>query len=381
MYHTKPHINELLFHYFRNKELDEFYASVALKSLAESFIGIFVPIYLFTLGFSIASIAVYYIVYFTTVSLFMPVSMWLNSKIGIKKVMALGIFTLLAYFMLLNGLNGTMSYLPVALTCGISVSLYFSSYHIEFSKFCDRKEEATEISMVKIMTLAATSIGPVIGAFLITGMSFSFLFLIVSVILIFSLFPLFLTKDVVIKSPDFSLRRIIGIDSKGKALAYQASGILNIVSGVFWPLFIFMVLKEIVSLGIIVSLTSILMLVFIFAIGKLADKRKNDVIGAGMLFGSFSWITRLMFLSPLGIFFNNFYSSLSSLTIEIPFSKMIYQKAKKSRDIGDYFLFREFNLCIGRAVILAVIFFTGGMVEVFIASFFITFLFTPLLRE
>ena len=51
MINIEHQLNELLHHYFKNKELDELYVSVALKALAVSFIQVFVPIYLYKLGF------------------------------------------------------------------------------------------------------------------------------------------------------------------------------------------------------------------------------------------------------------------------------------------------------------------------------------------
>ena len=53
MFHENIHAHGLLHYYFKNKQIDGLYGSVALRSFAESFIAIFVPIYLLGLGFSI----------------------------------------------------------------------------------------------------------------------------------------------------------------------------------------------------------------------------------------------------------------------------------------------------------------------------------------
>jgi len=308
--------------------------------------------------------------------------MRLNAIFGLKKVLSLGTLVLAVYYLLLNQLgNGSIHFLLVALTFGISVALYYSAFHIEFSKVSDKKKEATEYAIIQILTKGAAALGPLVGAIFISKVSFGFLFSIVSGLLILSVIPLFLTKDQKIDMPKISLRKILYGDSRIKAICYQANGVLNITSGVFWPLFIFLTLKTIVSLGIIVSLTSLITLFFIFLIGKLSDKHKRRMLKLGIVTHAFSWISRLFFLSPIGVFFNNLYGSLSLLAIDIPFSKFLYEGSKKSKDIADYFLFRSLNLGVGRAIVLLIAFFSGSLYWTFILSFFATFGYSVLLKK
>ncbi len=54
-------------HYVRfllSKELNAFYVSIVLRSLAFSMVGIFVPLYLYKeLGYGLSSIVFYYLIY------------------------------------------------------------------------------------------------------------------------------------------------------------------------------------------------------------------------------------------------------------------------------------------------------------------------------
>lgn len=379
MLNIEHQLNGLLHHYFKNKELDELYISVALKSLAISFIQIFIPIYLYKAGFDISEIALYYLVYFLSVSLLEPFCMKLISVVGIKKVMSIGTFVLAIYYMLLNYL-ADINYLIIALTFGISVALYYSAFHIEFSRSSDHNKEASEMSMLRTIINGATTLGPLIGAIFVSEISFSILFIVVSSLLVLSIVPLFFSEDRKIPTPKISLKNIFSSDRKEKAVAYWASGVMNIASGIFWPLFIFITLDKIFSVGLIISLTSVFMIFFMLIIGKITDKNKKKVLKAGIFTHSLSWISRLLFITPLGVFINNFYSSLTYLAIDIPFSKFIYEESKKKKDIADYFLFREFNLDIGRIAILLVAIFTGSIYWVFILSFFVTYAYSPLAR-
>lgn len=378
MLHMEHQLNSLLHYYFKNKELDELYVSVALKALAVSFIQVFVPIFLYKLGYGIQAIGWYYLVYFFVVVILQPFCMKLNSILGVKKVLSIGTILLALYYYLLNVLSsGNIHYLLVAATFGISVSMYYAAFHIEFARNSDKKKEASEFSMIRI----ATTLGPLLGALFIDNISFNLLFLLVSGLLILSIVPLFMTKDKKLKKQKLSLKGILGADTWRKGIAYQASGILNISSGVFWPLFIFLTLETVLSLGAIITLTSILMVVFLIMIGRLSDKHKDKVLVFGIISHSFSWISRLSFLSPFGVFLNNFYASITYLAVDLPFAKCIYEGSRSKKNIMEYFLFREVNLELGRIVILLLAILTGSIYWIFVASFFATFLNFVLLKE
>ena len=382
MFHIHDYLHGPISHYFKNKEMDELYVSIGIKALAQSIIQIFIPIYLYKLGFSISTIALYYIIFFTSITFFMYFSMRLNYHLGLKKVLSLGTFVLIGYYFLLDQLSkGNIHYSIVAITLGLSMAIYYSSFHIYFTKFSDKKHEASEISIIRALFRFAAIIGPLIGAFLITKGSFRASFLIVSGLLFISIFPLFLTKDKKINNPKISINRILKADSKKKGLAYIASGIIGVTAGILWPLFIFLNIKKVITLGFIISIGSLITIFFLFMIGKIADKHKRKMLEVGIYSHSITWPIRLFFLTPVGIFIMNMLSSITLLMIDLPFSKITYEKGRKSKNIANYFLFREMNLQIGRITVLLIAFFTGTIYWTFILSFFATFLYLVLLKD
>lgn len=381
MPHKDTHHDNLLHDYFDNRQIDGLYASVAIKSFAVSFIAIFIPIYLLNMGFALENVATYFLINYVIAFLFFSCGLKLNSKIGVKKVMSLGIFISIIYYLLLNYLSAeNISIYLVSIVSGVSTGIYWAGFHMEFSKFSDNKKEARESSMINILSKITGAIGPILGAIFISYVSFNFLFLFSSALLFFSMIPLFLTKNEKTKY-DFSIKGMLSADTKQKAMVYQVSAVLGVITAIFWPIFIFLTLKEVVSLGAIISLSAIVEIVFLFFIGRLSDAHKYKILKTGVFSHSFSWLTRFLFLSPVGIFFNNLYSSLTSSMIGIPFSKIIYEKSKKSKDPSNYFLFREFNLAIGRILILLVIILTSSIFWTFVIAFFITFIYLALLKD
>jgi len=362
--------------------MDELYVSIGIKALAQSIITIFIPIYLYKLGLSISSIALYYLIFYFSITFCMYFAMKLNHKLGLKKVLGLGTIILIGYYYLLDLLSkGTIHYSIVAIVLGISMAIYYASFHIYFTKFADKKHEASEMSIIRALFRFSAIIGPLVGALLITAGSYRLSFIIVSTLLIISIFPLFVTKDQKIKKQNITFSKILRADTKKKGLAYIASGGIATTSWVLWPLFIYLNVENLISLGVIISLGSLITIFFLFAIGKTADKHKEKVLKTGIYTHAITWPARLIFLSNIGIFIMNFLSTITLLMIDLPFSKLIYEKGRKSKVIANYFLFREFNLEIGRIIVLGTVFFTGQIYWAFIISFFMTFAYLILLKD
>ncbi|MBP9827005.1 hypothetical protein KBC99_00830, partial [Candidatus Saccharibacteria bacterium] len=102
-----------LIRYLHNRELDELYVSTFLKTLARSLVLVFIPIYLANLGFSVRIIALFYLFEFIGMILATPLGLWLNSKIGVKKTMAVADVIFIAYMVAISNLKELGLYLLV----------------------------------------------------------------------------------------------------------------------------------------------------------------------------------------------------------------------------------------------------------------------------
>ncbi len=377
----KSHLHETLFKYFHNKELDELYLSVFLKSLAESLVNIFVPIYLLQLGYGIFDIAFYYLVYYLAVALFMPLGMAFNSSLGVKKTMALGTTILLSGYYLLNNLDHNYGYYWAALVLGISIGMYYAAFHVEFTRSTDKKEEGEELSILKVVVMFAAVIGPFVGSLFITELSFHFLFLIVGTLLFLSILPLFFSSDFKTSPTRLSFKDVAKADKKSKALSYQANGIISMVTSIFWPIFIYTTLGTVTYLGGIVSGTSILMIFIVLFIGHLVDKDNRFAIWLGTFTHAPTWILRIFLLNPVGMFISNLLNSATLALMEISFGKIVYQHAEKSKNLAAYFIFRDFNLNFGRIILLLAAMVFQNITWLFIVAFLASFVHLTSLKE
>ena len=135
----------------------------------------------------------------------------------------------------------------------------------------------------------------------------------------------------------------------------------------FWPLFIYSVLKGYIWIGILVTGSSLLIALFSLYVGKLADtKERKNILKFGALIHSLFWAIRWMASSFYQIFIVELVSGLSFVLADIPFSSMFYDKMNK-RNKAEYVTFREIGFSLGKIVVLLAVLFTGS----FVTGFFV----------
>ncbi len=360
--------------YLKHKELNELYISVFIKSLADSLISIFTPIFFFSLGFSISKIALFNIIGYLSISLFLPLGIYLDHKLGIKKTLSIGTVLSMLYYFALTKLKTEVPFEFLAIFWGLGIAIYYAGFNIELSQTIRKNTEGKSLSLFQVLSIIAGILGPVAGSLLIHFKSYNSLFLIAGLIYLLSVLPLFKTKDYKIDKQEINLETLKVADNKRKAFSYRILGGIGVISAILWPIFIYSNYKNIVTLGVIVSVTSLLLALLIFQEGRIIDSSHKRSFKYGILSHSPTWFLRLLLISPFGLAISNFASSATYELIDLSFSKTVWKKAARINNLGSYFVFREYNLEIGRIVCLAFMFFGLNSVYIFIGAGFLTLL-------
>ncbi|MDA1038362.1 MAG: hypothetical protein O2877_01585 [bacterium] len=94
---------QLLF--LKNKELDELFASMSLRSFAVSIIGIFIPIYLLQIGFSLVQVFLFFALLSIVHSISSLASIKVACKYGFKHSILFNTPLLIVFFLLLSVLE------------------------------------------------------------------------------------------------------------------------------------------------------------------------------------------------------------------------------------------------------------------------------------
>src|SRR3989344_3696080 len=353
-----------------NRELSEMYISAALRDLAMSMSGIFIPLYLLVdLDYSLSKVLLFFLLYGIAVTLSVIPAAKFTSRYGVKHGILISMFGLIIYNISLVTLpHYNLFFIPAVLS-GLSTSFYWINFHADFAKFSDKKNRGREVSIWFITAYMSILLGPILGSIIITYMGFITLFVIVSLIFMLSAVPLFLSSEVY-EPIEFSIRDIFRRSHLKETYFYVTYGIRMMVSMVVFPLYIFFLLAQYISLGAIASLTALGSMIIGYFVGRLSkdEKKERLMLRYGSLFHSLGLFFMVFVRTFVQIAVVNVYLAMSFIFIDIPHYSMMYTKARKQRNMMGYIVFREISIGIGRVLGVLLILLTGKLILGFIVS-------------
>ncbi|MBU4078236.1 MFS transporter, partial [Patescibacteria group bacterium] len=188
---------EDLFNYFLKRESTQFFVSIAIRSLAMGMVAIFEPVYLYIyFGYSIAHVLFFWAAVSGIFALIVVFGGKVMEKIGLKKTMLFSNFFYFAFYICLFFAHTSFIFLPLAIIArAIGASLFWPAFHTDFIRFTKGEHRARGVSKMSIISLCAGILSPVIGGFILAGLGYASLFVIVLITLFTSSFPLFLSKE------------------------------------------------------------------------------------------------------------------------------------------------------------------------------------------
>lgn len=347
--------------FFPHKELTKIYLSAAVRSFAVSLVSIFVPLYLYTdLGFSLYQTLLFFIVYSLVLGLSSPFAAKFAVKYGCKHSILVSVPLYLLFILFLYWLPAVSIPLPIiGAILGLSLAFYWMGMHTIFCKVSDHKHRGEEFGKREGISILATMAGPLIGGFLIKFVGFKLVFLITALLLFASAFFMFLSKEEKVRC-NFSFRYLLNKKHWKNSVFFISRGTRVIAAGVIWPLFVFVILKDYLSLGIIESILAGISAILVWLIGKYSDHiNRHKIIKIVTGFESLSWFLRAMVTTVTQVFGVTIFSSVSYGAYEAPVGALEYDKAKG--DVMAYFVNRELFLCLGRVLLLLVVLVTNSL--------------------
>jgi MFS family permease len=375
--HIHPHIN--MHRLFKTKkELEEIYLNQIIQKFALTLVGIFIPIYLVSVGFGVGNALLFMLVYFIFLGAAAPINAFISSRIGLKHIILYRTPVLITFFVLLmlinpqlNGLEmGLLRILliPISAMGGFSQGLYWVSINAEFVKNCDRIHSGEEVSHLIALPKLVSMVAPIIAALFLEAAGFTILFAIVIVLMFFSVIPLFLSADYK-RYFSFNFSKFRLFLSRHLFVRLFSEGTIHTVEAIIWPLFIYLRFQDIVSVGIAATLTGLGIVIFTLIVGKLSDRIDRLMLLrlGGLTYGILCFmrffstsITEIYLLSFLGGIF------YTLITVNLFANFCDYSKGK---NILAGVSFRELWLGVGRIVLLfAVIMFLPSIEIAFIIA-------------
>ncbi|MGH9856996.1 MAG: MFS transporter, partial [Acidobacteriota bacterium] len=283
-------VKKLIYKYLRHRhfwrftgfdELSELYVGMMFRGMALSLSGLFVPLYLIGLNYSLPELFLVVAWYFTfRFALFDWMAGYVVAKYGPKHGLLTSHFILIASTALF--LTTRDFGWPIWLLGGLwgaAQSFFFVSFNVDFSKVKHSKHGGKELGYVTIMEKIGAVMGPLAGGFIATVFGPEYIFWASIVLLIGGLIPLFSTAEPVRTNQhiDFSKFKIDG--RLRDYLSYAGVGVEHNLSIYMWPvylgLFVLIGSTAYAKLGVLASVSFLISILAARAIGQVIDRRQG----------------------------------------------------------------------------------------------------------
>lgn len=260
-------------------ELSEIYASQFLRSLALNIIGIFVPIYLYKIGFSLPSLFFMYFIWFAAKPLYALITAKIVAHIGPKHTIALANVVHIVYLSLLITIEDLHWPLAlIALAGSLATTMFYLAFEVDFSKIKHAEHGGKELGYEQIFERIGAVLGPVIGGLVATYVDPRYTIVLAIVVLCVSIVPIFMSAEPTHLHQNITFKGFPFRRHRRDFISGMAFNIENLVTVLIWPIFISVTVlthNTYVMLGILTAISTGVALLAIYFIGELIDSRKG----------------------------------------------------------------------------------------------------------
>jgi len=370
--------NHFLYHKKWNPEVVEYYVYRILSGISHTLAQIFIPVYMYAeLGYSLFEITLFWTMSQVIFVLAIPFSGKVIEKLGVKRSIALHIPFMIVFWYGLRFLQpgffdniGLLMLLIFVRAIPKSVKGAAETVFI-VKNILNKKNYGAPLAKLSIVVITAALLAPLVGGAIAYFIGFDMLFNAAIVILIISAIPFFLTKDRyfhVEMNPKqiwhFTLHKV----SKDFFLAEFGRWFSNSAIWLLWPLFLYIVLANILELGLLVTVSGIVSMSIAHYIGKYVDRsdvkkllKQSVKIATGMFY------FRTLFANPFLIGVTDVVNRLFEPVLIVPYQKFLFKYINSFKDFVDAAVAK--NMIVELAsltafALMAVVFFVLGKLQI-----------------
>lgn len=366
-----------------SKELRALYVSNGILSFAASAGIIFEPLYLYSLHYTIPQIMLFCAAIYFFSFLLLPLGGNIVRHKGFAHGMIYGSFFLVLYFIFLLSVPFNSGFLFLAIgAVAIQKALYWPGYHADFALFGQGQQRGRELSNCALIISMVAIAGPLIGGAVTYYFGFPALFILMSLTILISNIPLLLVKETFTPHPfeyTEAFSDLAAPKNRRFLLGYMGFGEELLVLTI-WPLFMFTILKNTMTIGVAVALSTLVTALVIVYTGHSIDKKgRSHVMKTGTWMVVVAWFARLMTSGVSGVFFLDFFSRISKYIFVLPMLSGMYEHASHT-SIMRTVVFCEMASALGKfvAALCIAFVFTVTPIDGWWATFVIAGCFTVL---
>ncbi len=329
--HHQPHVAS--YHLRQIREMKHLFAAHCLVHIANAFIFIFIPIYLYKLGYSIATLAGFFLLIGVFKLLLTPLAYYCISKYGANRTMVLGLINLIVAF----GLLATLPFyhwplVLIAISKAANGVFYYAGFQINFAMGRDRQQTGRMLSRFNMALLLFGIIAPMLSGFIATCYGMHWLYGGSMVLFI-------IASSILLQGKELGrLKMSLNIHWQRFRADYLANFARNMsgLADIFaWILLVVLIIPSYVGIGILGSISVLTLVVLTWVLG-----RKGDVVGerpfirAGAFISGGAGLLRILAQSPLHILGINFLSDVGSTLFANSYMSRYYRNSDSADRMG-----------------------------------------------
>lgn len=343
-----------------NKSLNKLHAMNSLEGLGWSIVGIYIPFYLKSIGYSWEQVFIYFIVQNTAILLASFFVAYIGRWISLQRILLIRFPLLLIFLTLLYFLEKiNIPLYLVAFVDGFQSGMFWLPMHVLFSKLVKGDDVESETGKLFAIPQLVSMFGPLIGGLVAKSLGFSFLFGLGFALFVLAFIPIMMAR---INIPEYVFSLEEGIYLYKKYPRYFYAELLNNIAeeieGVIWPIFVYINVLSITSVGIVGTLLAVSSALFTLVIGKLANKNnRGRFIVLGSLLMIVVWVLRYIMEGEYIFYILTIFSGIACVVFSVPYYSIFYEIGKEEKP-AVFFAFREIPVWLARVIvfILALIF-------------------------
>jgi len=357
-------------------KMSKIYIFQAIMTFIKSSIGIFVPIYLFSLGYSIISVFFYVIGISITYLLLIPFSVRLINKIGFKNSIFLSLPIYFLHILSLNYVDVSYFYFILAsFSFGLYMAIFWPAMHSEIAVNGSAKHRGSQMGTLQILTTMFATISPLVGGYILERLGYPTLLIFSFIFLIIGSIPLYFAKDIKLKNFHFYYKDYFRL-ARSKKLKLSKNvfcfeGASSVLTLSLWSIILYILLKNnFLSVGLVFTLASFITVLILFYFKRYLDsKNKNGILKISTKFLSISWYLRsiILIFSGFFIYFIEVFSKMVFAINMLTYNSIFYNNAKRNNYM-EYIILRELYLHTTKILFLLfysfILFYFGDSIKV-----------------
>jgi MFS family permease len=334
-------------------KLTPIYTTQIISSFAGSILGIFIPVYLLTLGYPLQTVMVFFLIQDSAKLLATQVTGYLSARISLKLLMLSSIPIQIAFLALLGFSGQQPGILPMlAIMQGVNTALYWVPLLIYFTIGTTAEDTGRQVGAFRALPTLFGIAAPLLSGVIAAKLGFNWVFAAAAVMFALSAVPM--SALPAYEAPlQFNLARF-----KHLFVQYRRYFWLEFVENVqeeldlvIWPLAVYLLVKNTVQVGFAGSLIAAGSALFTYLVGRSTDRsNKFLLLRTGAVAMLILWLWRLGTITPLSAFVVSALAGFAAMIKSVPFDAIIYGLARQD-NTREFLMFREYPVAAARILV------------------------------